>query len=86
MERSERENALLHHGTHESMDKDLELQVAYHRLSEAEHGLNYARQQIDLAREVVVTRTHVIMLLKNAIEMQDAKLEERVEMITNLEQ
>jgi hypothetical protein len=74
MESLERENALLHHGTHESMKKDLELQVTYCRLSKVEHGLIYAQQQIDLTREAVDTRTHVIIYLENAIETQDAKL------------
>jgi hypothetical protein len=40
MERLERENALLRHGTRDSTEMDLELQVTYHRLSEAEHGMN----------------------------------------------
>jgi hypothetical protein len=42
--------------------------------------------QIDLAREEVETRTHVIVHLKNAIEMQDAEIGEMVEQITTLEQ
>jgi hypothetical protein len=49
----------------------------YRCLSEAEHGLNYTCQQIDLAREEVDTRIHAIMHLENAIKMQDAELEER---------
>jgi hypothetical protein len=56
------------------MKKDLELQVTYCRLSKVEHGLIYAQQQIDLTREAVDTRTHVIIYLENAIETQDAKL------------
>jgi hypothetical protein len=32
------------------------------------------------------TRIHVIMHLKNAVEMQGVELEERAETITNLEQ
>jgi hypothetical protein len=44
MERLERESATLCRGTCESLEKDLELQVTYRRLSEAEHGLNYTRQ------------------------------------------
>jgi chromosome segregation ATPase len=86
MERLRHENAILRYGTLQSSDKDLELQVAYHYLSEAEHELNYARQQLDLTREEVDTRTHVIVHLENAIETQDAKLEERAETIANLEQ
>jgi hypothetical protein len=44
IERLERKNALLGRGTRESTEKDLELPVAYHHLSKAEHWLNYARQ------------------------------------------
>jgi hypothetical protein len=44
IERLEHKNALLGCGTRESTEKDLELSVAYHRLSKAEHWLNYARQ------------------------------------------
>ena len=69
LERLRHENAILCRGALQTTDKDLELQVAYRRLSEAEHGLNYARQQLDLAREEVDTRTHVIVRLENAIEM-----------------
>jgi hypothetical protein len=35
------------------MEKDMELQIAYRRLSEAEHGLNFTRSQLDLTREEV---------------------------------
>jgi hypothetical protein len=35
------------------MEKDMELQIAYRRLSEAEHGLNFARSKLDLTREEV---------------------------------
>jgi hypothetical protein len=49
----------------------------YHHLSVAEHGLNYARQQLDLVHEEVDTRTHTIVHFKNVVETQDAELEER---------
>jgi hypothetical protein len=62
------------------------LQVAYRRLSEAEHEWNYARQQPDLTRKAVDTRTHMIMHLENTIEPQDLELEERAVTITTLEQ
>jgi hypothetical protein len=55
IERLRHENVILHRGTLQSSDKDLELQVAYRRLSEAEHGRNYTCQQLDLAREEVDT-------------------------------
>jgi hypothetical protein len=83
MERLECENTILHHGTHESTETDLELQIVYHSLSEAKHGWNFTRQQLDLAREEVDTRTHGIMHLENVIEMQDTELKERAEMIFN---
>jgi hypothetical protein len=42
----------------------------YHRLSEAEHGWNYTRQQLDLARKAMDTGTHVIVHLEHAIKIQ----------------
>jgi len=86
MEKLRHENAILRRGTLQSADKDLELQVAYRRLSEAEHGWNYTRQQLDLAREEVDTRTHAIIHLEHAIEQQDLELEERAATIATLEQ
>jgi chromosome segregation ATPase len=68
------------------VEKDLELQVAYCRLSEAEHGLIVARSQLDLTREEVETRTHTIMHLENGVETLDAEIGERAEQITTLEQ
>jgi hypothetical protein len=41
---------------------------------------------LDINREEVDTRTHEIIHLEHHVEMQDAKLEERAETITNLEQ
>jgi hypothetical protein len=41
---------------------------------------------LDITREEVETRTHEIIHLEHHVEVQDAKLEERVETITNLEQ
>jgi hypothetical protein len=38
------ENHILYQGTIGAMEKDLELQVAYHHLGETEQGLNFARQ------------------------------------------
>jgi hypothetical protein len=40
---------------------------------------------LDIAREEVDIRTHGIIHLEHHVEAQDAELEERVEMITNLE-
>jgi hypothetical protein len=51
------------------MEKDLELQIAYCHLSEAGHGLNFTRSQLDLTREEVDMWTHAIVNLENIIEM-----------------
>jgi hypothetical protein len=40
---------------------------------------------LDITREEVDIRTHRIVHLEYHVEAQDAKLEERVEMIANLE-
>jgi hypothetical protein len=41
---------------------------------------------LDIARQEVDIRTHGIVHLENHVETQDAELEERAEMITDLEQ
>jgi hypothetical protein len=41
---------------------------------------------LDITREEVDTRSHGIIHLEHHVEMQDIELEERVKMITNLEQ
>jgi hypothetical protein len=41
---------------------------------------------LDIAREEVDIRTHGIIHLEHHMDVQDAEFEERVEMITNLEQ
>jgi hypothetical protein len=41
---------------------------------------------LDITHEEVETHTHVIVHLEHHMEAQEAELEERVEMITNLEQ
>jgi hypothetical protein len=41
---------------------------------------------LDITREEVETRTHGIIHLEHHVEVQGAKLEERAETITNLEQ
>jgi hypothetical protein len=41
---------------------------------------------LDIAREEVDIRTHGIVHLEHHMDVQDAEFEERVEMITNLEQ
>jgi hypothetical protein len=44
------------------------------------------RMLLDITREEVDTRSHGIIHLEHHVEMQDIELEERVKMITNLEQ
>jgi hypothetical protein len=58
----------------------------YCRLSEAEHGWHYARQQLDAARVMVDERTHAIIHLEHHVKQQDLDLEERVATIATLEQ
>jgi hypothetical protein len=41
---------------------------------------------LDITPEEVETRTHGIIHLEHHVEVQDAKLEDRVEMVANLEQ
>jgi uncharacterized protein (DUF3084 family) len=58
----------------------------YRRLSEAEHGWHYFRQQLDTAREMLDVRTHAIIHLEHHIEQQDLELEQRAVTIADLEQ
>jgi hypothetical protein len=48
--------------------------------------LNYTSMLLDIAHEEVDIRTHGIIDLENHMETQDAKLEERAEMIADLKQ
>jgi hypothetical protein len=66
--------------------RDRELQVAYCRLSEAKHGWNYTRQQLDLTYVEVDTRTHMIVHLEHALETYDLDLKERAVTIATLKQ
>jgi hypothetical protein len=61
-------NAIIHSGAPPPSDQDRELQVTYHRLSEAEHGWHYFRQQLDAAREMLDEHTHVIIHLEHHVE------------------
>jgi hypothetical protein len=54
------------------------LKVTYRHISEAEHGWNYTRQQLDVAHELVDERTHMVIHLEHANEQQDHELEESV--------
>jgi hypothetical protein len=86
IEELRRANTILRSGVPPPSDQDRELQVAYRRLSEAEHGWHYFRQQLDAAREMLDERTHVIIHLEHHIEQQDLDLEQRAETIADLEQ
>jgi hypothetical protein len=86
VEELRRANTILRSGMPPPSDQDRELQVAYRRLSEAENGWHYFRQQLDAAREVLDERTHAIIHIKHHVEQQDLELEERATMIADLEQ
>jgi hypothetical protein len=66
LEQLKQENALLHSGTLPPSDQDQELKVAYRCLSEAKHGWNCTRQQLDTSHAEVDERTHAIIHLENA--------------------
>jgi hypothetical protein len=80
------ENAILCSSARPPSEQDRELQEVYHRLSNTEHGWNHTRMLLDIADEEVDIRTHGIIHLEHHVEAQDAELEERAKMITNLEQ
>jgi hypothetical protein len=86
LERLRHENAVLCSSVHPPSEQDHELQVAYHRLSEAEHGWNHTSMLFDITHVEVDTHTHGIIHLEHHVETQDAELEERVETIANHEQ
>jgi hypothetical protein len=86
VERLRHENAILHSGACPLSEQDRELQGVYHCLSNVEHGWNHTRKLLDITREEVDIRTHRIIHLEHNVEVQDAELDERAEMITNLEQ
>jgi hypothetical protein len=86
VERLRHENAILRSGARPPLEQNRELQEVYRHLSNAEHGWNQTRMLLEITREEVETRTHGIIHLEHHVGVQDAKLEERAEMITNLEQ
>jgi hypothetical protein len=86
VERLRYENAIRYSGAHPPSKQDRELQDAYHRFSDAEHGWNYTRMLLDITHEEVEIHTHRIVRLEHHVETHDAELEERAEMIANLEQ
>jgi hypothetical protein len=86
VEELRRANAILCSGAPPPSDQDRELQVAYRRLSEAEHGWHYFRQQLEAAREMLDERTHAIIHLEHHVEQQDLDLEQRAATIADLKQ
>jgi hypothetical protein len=86
IERLRHENAIVRSGAHPPSEQDYELQEVYRRLSNVEHGWNHTRTLLDITREEVDIRTHVIVHLEHHVEVQDPELEERAEMIASLEQ
>jgi hypothetical protein len=86
IERLRHENVILHSVARPPSEQDRELQEVYRCLSDAEHGWNYTRMLLDITCEEVETHTHMIVHLEHHVEAWDAKLEERAEMITDLEQ
>jgi hypothetical protein len=73
IERLGHENAILCSGACPPSEQDRKLNQVYRHLGNTEHGWNHTRMLLDIH-------------LEHHVEMQDAELEERVEMITNLEQ
>jgi hypothetical protein len=86
IERLRHGNAILRSGARPPSEQDHELQEVYRRLSNTEHGWNHTRMLLDIAREEVDISTHRIIHLEHNVEVQDAELEERAKMITNVEQ
>jgi DNA polymerase sigma len=86
IERLRHENAILRSGAQAPSELDRELQEVYRRLSGTKHGWNYTCMLLDITREEVDIHTQRIVHLENHLEMQDTELEERLEMITDLEQ
>ncbi len=86
VEELRRANAILRSSAPPPSDQDRELQVVYRRLSEAEHGWHYFRQQLDAAREMLNEHTHMIIHLEHHVEQQDLDLEQRAATIADLKQ
>jgi hypothetical protein len=86
LDRLRHENAVLRSSALPPSEKDHEMQDAYRHLSEAERGWNNTHMLLDITREEVDIHTHRIIHLELAYETQGVELEERAEMIANLEQ
>jgi hypothetical protein len=86
LERLRHENAILRSGARPPSEQDSELQVAYRRLSDTEHGWNYTCQLLDITHKEVDVCTHGIIHHEHVVEAKDTEPEERPETIANLEQ
>jgi hypothetical protein len=86
IERLRHDNAILHSGARPPSEQVRELQEVYRCLSDTEHGWNYNCMLLDITHEEVENRTHGIVHLEHHVGMQNAELQERVEMIADLEQ
>jgi hypothetical protein len=86
IERLRHENAILRSGARPPSELDRELKEVYRRLGNIEHEWNHTRMLLDITREEVETCTHGIIHLEHHVEVEDVELEERAEMIANLEQ
>jgi hypothetical protein len=86
VEKLRHENTILRSGAHPPLEQDCGLQEVYRHLSNAEHGWNHTCMLLDITRKEVETRTHGIIHLEHHVEVQDVEIEERAEMIADLEQ
>jgi hypothetical protein len=86
VERLSHKNAILRSGARSPSEQDRELQEVYRHLSNVEHEWNHICMLLDITREEVETRTHRIIHLEHHVGVHDVELEERAEMIANLEQ
>jgi hypothetical protein len=86
IERLRHDNVILHSGACPPSKQDHELQEVYYHLSDVKHGWNYTCMLLDITHEEVETNTHRIVHLGHHVEVQDAELKERAEMIADLEQ
>jgi hypothetical protein len=68
LERLRHENAILYNSACPPSEQDHEVQDAYHHLSIAEHGWNYTYMLLDITREEVKIRTHMIVHLEHHVD------------------
>jgi hypothetical protein len=80
------ENVIIRSGAHPPSELDCDLQEIYRDLSDTKNGWNYTCILPDITHEEVDIRTHGIIHLEHHVERQDAELEERAEVIADLEQ